>query len=122
MQPDNIIIPPVQPQPVQPVQTIPTIPTVQITTPAATSAQPQGQYIYASFRNRLIAVLVDGLVLFAICFPINLVLVLMGTHIFTQLIPFVIVGYNIYFTGKFGQTLGKKAMKIKVVEVGTNDL
>jgi len=78
---------------------------------------------YRTFWKRFCAGLVDGIVLFPISLLAhwmwahhegipNVLLALL--HLFTIMIGY---GYNIYFLGKYGQTLGKMALKVKVLDV-----
>ena len=78
---------------------------------------------YAGFGIRFVAYLVDVIILMVIVFVIGFVFALAGmgnSPILTALMYLLGFGYLIYFTGSTGQTLGKKALGIKVVKVGTN--
>ena len=79
---------------------------------------------YATFGKRFGAKFLDGLLMYALQFGLNLGLASFGNvdepgGLF--LIPFLLVNlvlpfaYPIFFLGKWGQTLGKMAVKIKVV-------
>lgn len=98
------------------------------------SSVPLERPVYASFGRRLGSFLVDavivglvngvlgGSVIFLIGPPRPIQssirsLLLVITRFLTLLISCV---YYIYFTGSSGQTLGKKALKIKVIKVETN--
>jgi uncharacterized RDD family membrane protein YckC len=75
--------------------------------------------IYAGFEKRLLANLIDVLVLL----PLTIVLsVVYGQHrnltlLLTVLGPLLSWAYTIFFHARWGQTLGKKAMNIRVVKV-----
>jgi uncharacterized RDD family membrane protein YckC len=103
---------------------------------------------YASFGRRFAAFLLDGLLIAMVTFPVSLVvniilglafglnanqtvhlteeqnsayfltstLTQMGLYIFNLIIS---TAYYVYFIGKKGQTLGKKALGIKVVKLET---
>ena len=93
--------------------------------------------IYAGFGSRLLAALIDGFILgifnlvvgLAIGIPVGIMtvnnpdnqvltgMIGMAVQLVTLLINYT---YFVYFIGKSGQTLGKKAMKIKVVNSETN--
>jgi uncharacterized RDD family membrane protein YckC len=74
---------------------------------------------YAGFEKRLFANLIDVLVLL----PLTIVLsVVYGQHrnlslLVTVLAPLLSWAYTIFFHARWGQTLGKKAMNIRVVKV-----
>lgn len=94
---------------------------------------------YASVGRRWVASFIDGLLLGVIGFVLNLPGVLMATsarasgnsqtavtgdvvNIILSLVGWVIqIAYFVFFIGRTGQTLGKKAMGIKVVKVDTMD-
>ena len=95
--------------------------------------QPLGQLVFASVGARFVAILIDGLIYLGVAFVIafTMMFVLGGKPsekpeemaprevmalVFTLLIIYTIpVIYEIVFIGKYGATLGKMAMKIKVV-------
>lgn len=91
--------------------------------------------VYASFGRRLVASLLDGIIVGIAITIISLimgvitgiVLVMLGgsskdlgvsiTSVLVQIVNIILTsGYYIYFTAKEGQTLGKKALEIKVVK------
>ncbi|MBI3887507.1 RDD family protein [Candidatus Microgenomates bacterium] len=107
----------------------------QTVTPVTTVA-PDATRNYASFGRRLGAVLLDGLILgvvgVIVSLPFTIVATVMNTAgdpstvgVFGSMIGMIgsilnIVisfGYAIYFIGKDGQTLGKKALGIKVIRL-----
>ncbi|QQG41972.1 MAG: RDD family protein [Candidatus Woesebacteria bacterium] len=113
--------------------------------PAVSQLQPQidpqaastaGTVVYAGFWARFGASLLDGLIIGVVSFVINLVMgivtavagggsassVVAVVSMVVSLIFFVLeLVYFIYFIGAKGQTLGKMALKIKVVKVGTTE-
>ncbi len=88
-----------------------------------------GELNYAGFWTRFAAVFLDGLILFAVNFCINLVMGLSMAQaagvqprgaIAFQLVLIAInmtigISYEVILIGKYGATLGKMACKIKVV-------
>ncbi len=107
---------------------------VQIT-PVETVNLPVPTLEYSGFWRRLVAGFIDGFILFILGvfagFIFGFVSALSGvgvnSSVYTAIRSFVnilmyIVGfvYYVYFTGKTGQTLGKKAMGIKVVRLSDN--
>ncbi len=116
-----------------PVNPMPVSPTPPPTSPMPTSPMstpvPTSGLVYASFGERFLASLIDGLIMLAVGFgmgllavPLTLVLgedsALGGmVSLMISLISNVIsAAYFIYFIGSSGATLGKKAMKIKVIK------
>ncbi|KKQ92103.1 MAG: RDD domain containing protein [Microgenomates group bacterium GW2011_GWC1_39_7b] len=119
----------------------------QENTPSPIVSQPQpqvdpqavsaaGTVVYAGFWARLGASVLDGLIIGVVSFVINLVMGIVTTvagggsassvvavvSMVVSLIFFVLeLVYFIYFIGAKGQTLGKMALKIKVVRAGTNE-
>ena len=110
----------------QPVATVTNTPTPQI-----------AAITYAGFGSRLLAAFIDGFILGIFNMVIGLVVgipvgimtannpdnqVLAGMiGMVVQLMTLIInYAYFIYFIGKNGQTLGKKAMKIQVVNIDTH--
>ncbi len=91
---------------------------------------------YASFGRRLVAVLIDGFILSMVSFFITRFFpganpyvygqrglvpasTFMGTSLVGTLLSLLIGwGYYVYFIGSKGQTVGKMAMGIKVVNMG----
>ena len=78
---------------------------------------------YRTFGKRFCAGFVDGLVLLPISLLTNWIwahhggipiILLASFHLGTSVIYYA---YNIYFLGKYGQTLGKMALKITVLDV-----
>lgn len=105
-------------------------PTVASQTPVVTPS-----IVYASFGRRFVASLLDGVIVGVVGGIIGLVmgiivgLILVATgssskDLTTSILGGVVqivnggltLGYYIYFTGKNGQTLGKKALGIKVIK------
>jgi len=139
-------IPPASPIPVSPVPTIPSpvqVPQAQppqaqpLATPQANNASSSSTITYTGFGQRFLALLIDIVILTVVNIiigtaitlsfvltgllkeqgaPIIQTLVSLLTMILTMLIN---TGYLVFFTAKKGQTLGKKAMKIKVVHEET---
>lgn len=101
----------------------------------ASDVAPLGR-AYASFLIRLGAALIDSVLVAVVSFTIAFVLYILGNAVsggdassptvlalngIVSLFNLVFgLGYYIYFTGKTGQTLGKRALKIKVVQVGSD--
>ena len=76
---------------------------------------------YANFGLRLLAYLIDVVVIMIASSVISMAFAAMKLQAFGTLVGVVVAwGYLIYFTGSTGQTLGKKALGLKVVKVGTN--
>lgn len=143
MQPDNPV-PPIVPQSAQPI--IGSIP--QPVSQAAPMSIPQpipqrvpiaspvaaSQVIYASFWRRFGAALIDGVIVYFIGFVIGFVIGFIAgftgnsakTGIFNTLniLISLLIGefYYIYLIGKFGQTLGKKWLRVKVIKIGTDEV
>ena len=89
----------------------PTAP-AQVGTTTAGGAGPSGPR--ADFGQRLVAVLIDAGMLIALSFVLQVVLKQVGSAI-AQLAG---LGYYIYLEGSpSGQTVGKRAMKIRVVKM-----
>lgn len=97
---------------------------------ARVASVTRGQVVYAGFWRRFAAGFIDILILELAAFiitPFFGTLSASTTSIGFNLsgTPAVIVYglfllYEIFFVGKFGQTLGKMALKIKIVNIGTN--
>lgn len=81
------------------------------------------QVAYAGFFKRFVAVLIDG-ILFGV-----IAMIIPGLHSTaengTTSINFfgqaLLMAYSVFMLVKYGQTLGKKAMGIKVVKEGTDE-
>lgn len=97
--------------------------------------------IYAGFGQRFVAVFLDGLIIGGVCAVIMAIfgaiifaiitaggatrsvsdttggVVILITALEYLLIFLLAMGYQIYFIGKNGQTLGKKALGIKVIKL-----
>jgi uncharacterized RDD family membrane protein YckC len=76
---------------------------------------------YVGFGTRFVAALIDGLLLIAVGIVLGMVFGAAGqdpqNFSMQQGLSLVInLLYFVYYQGKTGQTLGKKAMKIKVVD------
>lgn len=74
---------------------------------------------YAGFWIRFVAVLIDGILLGIVNYIIGLLFGLMfgkGAAPIATLLEWALsIGYYVVYQEKYGQTIGKKAMKIKVV-------
>jgi uncharacterized RDD family membrane protein YckC len=117
---------------VDPVTSVPTVaPEPPVTTPVA-AAHQGSQPNYANFGTRFVASLIDGCVISFASFIIDVVVGIAfaaaGSSTTAQAIEKIITSsvyllifavYYIFFIGSKGQTLGKMAMKIKVVKIGT---
>jgi uncharacterized RDD family membrane protein YckC len=93
------------------------------------AALTTGGLNYASFGSRFLAILLDGVILFAFNMGVNLIMGLTMSQalgmapkgsLVIQLVLFAIqlsvgIGYEALMVGKYGATLGKMALKIKVV-------
>lgn len=111
----------------------------------AVAAGTPSSIIYAGFWRRFLATLIDSLILGTVSFFINLVpsivlglssapvvpgqngtlaispVALIVSSIVSLAILAIELGYFIFFIGSRGQTLGKMAMGIRVVKIGTNE-
>jgi len=79
---------------------------------------------YHTFWPRFFAAPVDNLVFWPLTGLLFIFLLLLNTPAKTLMLISFIVGlvriiYRIYFTGRFGQTIGKMASKVKVVDAKT---
>ncbi len=76
---------------------------------------------YAGAGARFLAALIDGLILFAIGFVIGLPFGATEENSINSMVQglslLINLGYFVWYQGKTGQTLGKKIMKIKVVDL-----
>ena len=135
-----------QPVPTVPPVPLPAPPVAPPPVPQNTPASPaSGQYIYAGFGSRWLASALDGLIVGAVSLAIGfsgtIVNLFVGgagnsignstANVGVSLIGMLIsilggilqmavwVGYYTYFTGKNGQTPGKKALNIKVINPDT---
>lgn len=74
---------------------------------------------YAGFGVRFVAALVDGVLLFIVSFiiglPVGLVFGDNASSVASILGWAISISYYVVYQQKYGQTIGKKAMKIKVV-------
>ncbi len=74
---------------------------------------------YAGFGIRLVAALIDGILLGIVGYILGFLLGLMfgdnATPVVSLLGWIISIGYYVVYQEKQGQTIGKKAMKIKVV-------
>ncbi len=77
---------------------------------------------YHTFWNRLFAGLIDGLIIGAFSLIDNYIDLTNKSIFVTWTIIYAIIGitYSVYFHGKIGQTIGKIALNIKVVDVDEN--
>ena len=104
--------------------------------PTQTSVSTTPTNNYAGFLERFLASLIDSVLTGIISFVIGMVGGIMGALVtgmsdngsqaaslfqgLSSLVAWLLgVAYYIYFTGSRGQTLGKMAMKIKVVKITT---
>lgn len=76
---------------------------------------------YANFGRRFLAVLIDAVLLGFMGGVLGALMSKDGTNTAQTLGAIIGLGYQIYFIGKKGQTLGKMAMGIKVVLEGTQN-
>ena len=87
--------------------------------------QNEADYEYADIGARVIANLIDAIILSIITIPIIILVGFMQNDSLTTAVSgFISIGqyfYYVYFIGKSGQTLGKKAMKIRVIKLETKD-
>jgi len=74
-------------------------------------------YKKASFLERLAAIIVDSLLLFLIFLPLNIVLRKFGLNIAGIVQLLITVVYNIFFIYKTGSTIGKRLLRIQVVNL-----
>jgi len=78
---------------------------------------------YSTFGNRLFAGLIDGLLFLPLTLIADYVIVEDRTRLWSDLafnciwMIYVVVGH-----GKYGQTIGKKLMNIKVLDIGEEKL
>jgi len=100
---------------------------------AREGVQAAGTFEYAGFWIRLVAIIIDGLVLMPLMFVIALPMGLfagvaqemesdtaavaaLGGQLLMQLVLYaIVILYNGFMVGKFGWTLGKKALGLRVV-------
>ena len=68
---------------------------------------------YAGWWSRFFAVILDILI---VSIPAGIVDAIIGVQLFGFLAP---IAYSVYFIGSSGQTLGKKALNIRVVRDGS---
>ncbi len=111
---------------------------VQKQTVAQTETQSQmtnTNYQYAGVFNRFLASLLDGFIVAGINFLVGIIISLplfiflgndnaMQSLVSIMLIPILSIlniGYFVYFIGKRGQTIGKKALGIKVINTETQE-
>ncbi len=100
-------------------------------------SQVPSQFVYAGFFRRLVAVIVDALILLIPLALISFVLIFAGvmrgptteggvdatfTLIFNAIMPIISYAYFIFFIGKKGQTPGKKILGIKVIKRDTHEV
>lgn len=100
-----------------PVQATPTTPVMPAATPTVSSG-----VVYVGFVPRLLALLVDMLIIFVWSFILGFIVAMVvgpdnksAMEMVNLINNFVVLAYYIYFTYKYGATLGKKVMKIKIV-------
>lgn len=75
--------------------------------------------VSADFGTRLVAFLIDWVI---IVIPAFILMVLLPIMLVYPLILIAGIGYQVYFWTTTGQTIGKKAMGIKVVSAETGEL
>jgi len=79
---------------------------------------------YSTFKNRLFSGLIDGLIFLPF---------ILGDYYLDLSNKYVFIGYNImyilsyliysvYFHGKYGQTIGKRVMKVRVLDMSENNV
>lgn len=84
--------------------------------------------VYASFGKRFLALIIDTLILELISFVVSMFLGKTSSNGFSltgapaYFVYFLYDVFNIFLIVKFGKTLGKMAMKIKIVDVNTNNI
>lgn len=106
-----------------------------VSPPIAATPQVAGQIVYASFGKRFLAMIIDSLILgvingvlgaasgaftggFAQNDATGSAMMISGLLSLVQIV--INIGYAVYFIGSKGQTLGKTAMRIKVVDAQTH--
>ena len=91
---------------------------VQVETPPPAPAPfMAAPMYYASFLERLVATLIDGVILFAISFGVSLVFNMIDLASLGTILTLILsIGYSIFFIGTSGATPGKKVMHIKVIK------
>ena len=82
------------------------------------AALPVPGMAYAGFGSRLIALIIDGIIVGVVNFIISYVLTTAtGSQGLAQAVGLVIaLGYNVYFFTSTGQTIGMKVLGIKAVD------
>jgi len=79
---------------------------------------------YDTFWPRLVAIIIDGIVLAILAFTLNVLVIPfikampLLRHLVSESVGYV---YAILMVGHYGQTLGKMAMRIKVVDHDTEE-
>lgn len=72
---------------------------------------------YASFGSRFLAILLDSLIVIAASFVLTQVFSAVKLAAVAPLFQLVLsFGYSVWYQQKYGQTIGKKVLKIKVVD------
>jgi len=87
-----------------------------------TQPTPASAVVYASFFERFVAVLIDGVLVGIVSAVVNRVFGTMGDSGKTlgSLITMALsISYYVYFISQRGQTLGKKAMNLRVQNEST---
>ncbi len=125
------IIPPAQPVVNNPTSNVAQSPTVQPVSQTEQIPSPTvgtTNVVYTSFGRRFLALIIDSLVLGTISFIISIFLGRASSNGFSltgapaYFVYFLYDVFNIFLIVKFGKTLGKMAMKIKIVDVNTNNI
>jgi uncharacterized RDD family membrane protein YckC len=102
-------------------------PQTPVTAQNPTSKTAQGDNQYAGIGRRFVASVIDGLIVGIISAVLSLPTTYMANQqsvqpmgLMLQILSYVLGAvYYVYFIGKSGQTLGKKAMGVKVVKLET---
>lgn len=75
---------------------------------------------YIGFWRRLVAAILDALIVGAVEIVLGIILKGLGATILNVLSLIVTVGYVVFYQSYTGQTIGKKVMGIKVVDAQGN--
>lgn len=73
-------------------------------------------YSYVGFAPRLAALFIDGIILVAVSYLLRLPLKELGNHVVMLIVTFIIpLLYSLILEYKYGATLGKMLLRIKIV-------
>ena len=87
---------------------------------AGTSEGPvSAETVSADFFTRLVAIIIDGIIIGVPVFVLSLLLPLLLIY---PLVLVAAIAYDVYFWTTTGQTFGKQAMGLKVVSAETGNL